>query len=96
MVAPGRGVGHRLVPQVLQLLLCLVKHLHALCVLVLQLPQLQEKAEGEHPGVTHPQSHNHLTGTSWNHGKAGWTHKAGLAFHVGKVSRSHGGQADRH
>ena len=42
MVAPGRGVGHGLVPEVLELLLGLVEHLHALRVLVLQLAQLQE------------------------------------------------------
>lgn len=47
VVAPGRGVGHRLIPQVLQLLLRLVKHLHALCVLVFQLAQLQGEAEGQ-------------------------------------------------
>ena len=42
MVATGRGVGHGLVPEVLELLLCLVEHLHALGILVLQLTQLQE------------------------------------------------------
>lgn len=45
VVAPGRGVGHGLVPQVLELLLGLVKHLHALRVLVLQLTQLQGTRE---------------------------------------------------
>lgn len=42
VVAPGRGVGHGLVPEVLELLLRLVEHLHALRILVLQLAQLQE------------------------------------------------------
>lgn len=42
VVAPGRGVGHGLVPEVLELLLCLMEHLHALRVLVLQLAQLRE------------------------------------------------------
>lgn len=45
VVAPGRGVGHGLVAKVLELLLCLVKHLHALGVLVLQLTQLQGTRE---------------------------------------------------
>lgn len=40
VVAPGCGVGHGLVAEVLELLLCLVKHLHALRILVLQLTQL--------------------------------------------------------
>lgn len=42
MVAPRCGVGHGLVPKVLELLLRLVKHLHALRVLVLQLAQLHD------------------------------------------------------
>lgn len=41
VVAPGCGVGHGLVAEVLELLLCLVKHLHALRILVLQLTQLR-------------------------------------------------------
>ena len=41
----GRGVGHGLVPEVLELLLRLVEHLHALRVLVLQLAQLQTRKE---------------------------------------------------
>lgn len=48
MEASRRAEGQRLVPQVLQLLLGLVEHLHALGVLVLQLSQLtQEVTERE-------------------------------------------------
>lgn len=47
MEAPRCAEGHGLVPQVLQLLLGLVQHLHALCILVLQLPQLHEKEKVE-------------------------------------------------
>lgn len=65
VVAPG--CGHRLVPQVLQLLLSLMEHLHALRVLILQLSKLRGEAEcqartSEHPGADTPTSPPHLRG----------------------------------
>ena len=70
VVAPGRGVGHGLVPEVLELLLRLVEHLHALRVLVLQLAQLREtrkraeRAAMVRPGTSHEPGRPRITNRS--------------------------------
>lgn len=55
VVAPWGSAGHGLIAEVLEFLLCLMQHLHALRILVFQFPQLW--SQGEMEGVPeHPQT----------------------------------------